>query len=163
MDNLFVKTFLDVLHVLATVVWIGGMLVNVMVIRPTTVKVLEPSVAGKFTQAMMKRFRIFVYASIAILGITGIPMKIVSEHYVSIINFDSFWGILSFIKHLLYGVLVVLAVLNFEVISPRMARAAATSNNRQFTIWKKRLAVSGGLALISAIGTLIISSMMRYI
>ncbi len=163
MDNLFVKTFLDVLHVLATVVWIGGMLVNVMVIRPTTVKVLEPAVAGQFTQTMMKRFRIFVYASIMILGITGIPMKIVSEHYVSIINFESFWGILSFVKHLLYGVLVVLAVLNFEVISPRMSRAAATSNNQQYAIWKKRLAVSGMLALITAIGTLIISSMMRYI
>ena len=47
MDNLFVKTFLDVLHVLATVIWIGGMLVNFLVIRPTTAKVLEPAVAGK--------------------------------------------------------------------------------------------------------------------
>ena len=163
MDNLFVKTFLDVLHVLATVIWIGGILVNFLVIRPATVKVLEPSVAGKFTQAMMKRFRIFVYASIFILGITGIPMKIVSEHYVSIVNFENTWGILSFVKHLLYGVLVVLAVLNFEVLSPRVARASATSNNQQLAKWKKRLAVSGMLALISAIGTLIISSMMRYL
>jgi len=163
MDNLFVKTFLDVLHVIATVIWIGGMLVNVLVIRPTTVKVLEPSVAGQFTQAMMKRFRIFVYASIVILGITGIPMKIVSEHYVSIINFENAWGILSFVKHLLYGVLVVLAVLNFEIISPRVARAAAASEYHQLAKWKKRLAVSGMLAMISAIGTLIISSMMRYI
>ena len=163
MDNLFVKTLLDVLHVIATLIWIGGMMVNALVIRPTTAKVLEPSVAGQFTQAMMKRFRIFVYASIVILGITGIPMKIVSEHYVSIINFESFWGILSFVKHLLYGVLVVLAVLNFEVISPRVARAAAVSDNQQFALWKKRLAVSGMLAMITAIGTLILSSMMRYI
>lgn len=163
MDNLFVKTFLDVLHVIATLIWIGGMMVNALVIRPTTVKVLEPSVAGQFTQAMMKRFRIFVYASIVVLGVTGIPMKIVSEHYVSIINFENLWGIISFVKHLLYGVLVVLAVLNFEVISPRVARAAAASNNQQFAIWKKRLAISGMLAMVTAIGTLILSSMMRYI
>ena len=163
MDNLFVKSFLDVLHVMATVIWIGGMFVNLLIVRPTTAKVLDPAVAGKFTQALMKRFRIFVYASIVILGITGIPMKIVSEHYVSIIHFDHIWGTLSFIKHLLYGVLVVLAVLNFEFLSPRIARAAANSNFNDVAKWKKWLSVSGMLALISAIGTLVISSVMRYL
>jgi uncharacterized membrane protein len=163
MDNLFVKTFLDVLHVLATVIWIGGMLVNFLVIRPTTAKVLEPAVAGKFTQALMKRFRIFVYASIVILGITGIPMNIVSEHYESIIYFENTWGIISFIKHLLYGLLVILAVLNFEVIGPRLAGAASGGDQVQAAKWSKSLAMSGMVAMASAIGTLILSSMMRYL
>ncbi len=163
MDNLFVKSLLDVLHVLATVIWIGGMFVNLLIVRPTSAKVLEPSVAGRFTQALMKRFRVFVYVSIVTLGITGIPMKIVSEHYVSIIHFEHAWGILSFIKHLLYGILVVLAVLNFEILSPKIAKAAANSNYNNLARWKKWLSVSGMLALVSAIGTLVISSVMRYL
>lgn len=163
MDNLFVKSFLDVLHVIATVIWIGGMFVNLLIVRPTSTKVLEPAVAGKFTQALMKRFRVFVYASIVILGITGIPMKIVSEHYVSIVHFEHAWGVLSFIKHLLYGILVVLAVLNFEFFSPKIAKAATNSNYNEVAKWKKWLSVSGMLALVSAIGTLVISSVMRYL
>jgi putative copper export protein len=90
-------------------------------------------------------------------------MKIVSEHYVGIVNFDHMWGVVSFIKHLLYGLLVVLAALNFEVLSPRMAKAAQSGNMAEASVWKKRLAISGLLAIATAIATLILSSMMRYL
>jgi hypothetical protein len=98
-----------------------------------------------------------------VLGITGIPMKIVSEHYVGIVSFDHMWGVASFIKHLLYGFLVVLAVLNFELLAPRMSKAIRTGNMEQASVWKKRLAISGLLAMTTAIATLILSSMMRYL
>ncbi|MDZ7743800.1 MAG: hypothetical protein U5Q03_19205 [Bacteroidota bacterium] len=163
MDSLFVKTLLDVLHVIATVIWIGGMMINYMVIRPVAVKKLEPSSFASFNTAMMKRFRILVYISIVILGVTGIPMKIVSEHYAGIISFEHAWGTASFIKHLLYGLLVVLAVFNFEIATPALSKAAIMGNQIRIGRWKKRMAISGALAMLAAIGTLVLSSLMRYL
>ncbi len=163
MDNLIVKTLLDVLHMIATVIWIGGMMINFMVIRPVAAKKLDPSSYASFNIAMTKRFRILVYISIVILGVTGIPMKIVSEHYAGIISFEHAWGIVSFIKHLLYGLLVFLAVFNFEFASPALSKAAIMGDQIRISRWKKRMAISGALAMLVAIGTLVLSSLMRYL
>lgn len=163
MDNLFVKTLLDVLHIIATIIWIGGMMINFMVIRPVASKTLDPASFAKFNTAMMKRFRILVYVSIVILGVTGIPMKIVSEHYAGIISFEHSWGIVSFIKHILYGLLLVLAVFNFEIASPAIGKAAMLGDQIRIGRWKKRMAISGMLAIFAAIGTLVLSSLMRYL
>ncbi len=163
MDNLFVKTLLSFIHNLATVIWIGGMLINFIVVRPVSMKVLDPATSGKFTQAVMKRFRILVYVSIVILGVTGIPLKIVNPNYIDIINFENQWEIVSFVKHLFYGLLVVLAVFNFEVITPNIARAAAGNHQPQLVKWRRRMAMSGMLALFSAIVILVLSSMMRFL
>ncbi|MCB0806051.1 MAG: hypothetical protein KDC05_09660 [Bacteroidales bacterium] len=163
MDNLFVKTLLDVIHVLATVLWIGGMFINFIIIRPLTMKVLDPVTAGQFNMALMKKFRIIVYASIVLLGVTGIPLKIVNPNYIDIINFENQWEIVSFIKHLFYGLLVILAVFNFEIVSPNMARAAAGKHQPQLLKWRQRAMISGMLAMFSAIVILILSSMMRYL
>ena len=163
MDNLFIKTLLDWLHVMATVVWIGGMIVNFIIIRPVAFKVLDPATAGQFTQALMKRFKIMVYISIVILGVTGIPLKIINENYVSIINFESDWEIVSFVKHIFYGILTILAVLNFEVFMPKIAKYARERNQEGLKAAQKRLGVAGLMAMLSAIVILVLSSMMRFL
>jgi len=162
MDNLFVKTLLDWLHVMATVIWIGGMFINFIVIRPVSMKVLDPASAGKFNQAVMKRFKILVYVSIVVLGVTGIPLKIIDENYVSIINFDNNWEIVAFVKHIFYGVLTVLAVYNFEVLSRKMSRLAKNGPSPQLKLVQNQLKLSGMLAMFSALVILVLSSMMRF-
>jgi uncharacterized membrane protein len=98
MDNIFVKTLFDWLHIFATITWFGGLFINLFILRPVVIKVLSPADAGRFMGAVMKRFRKIVYLSIVILGVTGIPLKIINENYVSIINFENSWEFISFIK-----------------------------------------------------------------
>ena len=163
MDNVFIKTLIDWLHIMATVIWIGGMFTNMVILRPVMVKTLAPADAGKFMGALMKRFRVVVYASIVLLGVTGIPLKIINENYISIINFENNWEIVSFIKHVCYGILVILAVYMFEVLSPRMAKLAPKGPSPEMKALQKRQVLLGGLAFLSAIVILVLSSLMRYI
>ncbi|MCB2221743.1 MAG: DUF4149 domain-containing protein [Bacteroidetes bacterium] len=163
MDNLFVKTLLSVIHNLATVIWIGGMFVNMLVFMPTTKKVLDPSNAGKLMQAIMKRFRIVVYTSIVILGVTGIPLKIVNPNYIYIINFENQWEIISFVKHIFYGLLTVLAIYNFEIVSPKIARLAKEGPSPKLAAIQNQLKFTGMLAMFSALVILVLSSMMRFL
>lgn len=163
MDNVFVKTLIDWMHIMATVVWIGGMITNLFVIRPVLASTLTPPDAGKFMGALMKRFRIIVYTSIVILGVTGIPLKIINENYISIINFENNWEIVSFVKHLCYGVLVMVAVYSFEILSPKVAKVAAQGPSPALQALQKKQMALGGLAFLAAMVILVLSSLMRYI
>lgn len=163
MDNVFVKTLIDWLHIMATIVWIGGMITNMFILRPVLASTLDPAQAGKVMGQLMKRFRIIVYSAIVVLGVTGIPLKIINENYISIINFENNWEIVSFIKHLCYGILVLLAVYSFEILSPKVAKLAQEGPSPALKALQKKQMASGGLAFLAAIVILILSSLMRYI
>lgn len=163
MDNVFVKTLIDWLHIMATITWIGGMFTNFIILRPALGKALSPADAGKLMGVVMKRTRIVVYISIVVLGVTGIPLKIINENYISIINFENSWEIVSFIKHLCYGILVLLAVYTFEVLAPKMGKLAASGPSPALVALQKKQASMGGLAFLTAIAVLVLSSLMRYI
>lgn len=163
MDNVFVKTLIDWLHIMATITWIGGMFTNFIILRPALGKALSPADAGKLMGVVMKRTRIVVYISIVVLGVTGIPLKIINENYISIINFENSWEIVSFIKHLCYGILVLLAVYTFEVLAPKMGKLAASGPSPALVALQKKQASMGGLAFLTALVVLVLSSLMRYI
>lgn len=163
MDNIFVKTLIDWLHIMATITWIGGMFTNFIILRPAMTKALSPAEIGKLMGPHMKRFKIMVYISIVVLGVTGIPLKIINPNYISIINFENNWEIVSFIKHICYGILVLFAVYTFEVLSPKMGKLAAKGPSPELKALQKKQAAFGGLAFLTAIVILILSSLMRYI
>jgi len=162
MDNLFVKTIIDFLHILATVAWIGGMFINIFILRPSAIKSLSPADAGKLMGTVMKKFRILVYISIVVLGVTGIPLKIINPHYISIINFENNWEIVIFIKHICYGLLVLLAVYSFEVLSPKITKLAAHGQSVKLQLLQKRQMTVGVAAFLIALTILVLSSVMRF-
>jgi uncharacterized membrane protein len=163
MDNIFVKTLIDWLHIMATITWIGGMFTNFIVLIPVMSQSLSPVEAGKFIGAMMKRYRIVVYISIVVLGVTGIPLKIINPNYINIINFENNWEVVSFVKHICYGILVLLAVYTFEVLAPKMGKLAAAGPSPELKALQKKQAVFGGMAFLIAVVILVLSSLMRYI
>ena len=113
--------------------------------------------------ALMKKFRILVYTSIVLLGVTGIPLKIINENYISIINFENSWEIVSFIRHLCYGLLVLLAVYSFEILSPKMGKLVAAGDTGAIEGLQKKQKAAGGLAFLSAMLIMVLSSLMRYL
>ena len=162
MDHIFVKTLFDFLHILATAIWIGGMFTNFVILRPAVINTLSPADAGKLMAAVMKKTRLVVYISIVVLGITGIPLKIINENYTSIIDFENSWAIVSFIKHLCYGILVLLSVYSFEKLGPMVQKMAIKGETVQLQQLQKKQAVIGLVAFLTAIMILILSSLMRY-
>ena len=162
MDNILVKTLFDFLHILATAIWIGGMFTNFVILRPAVIKTLSPPEAGKLMDAVMKKTRLVVYISIVVLGITGIPLKIINENYSSIIDFENSWAIVSFIKHLCYGILVILAIYSFEILWPKLRKIAAGGASAQLQQLQKKQAIIGFLSFLTAVIILILSSLMRY-
>jgi len=60
-----------VLHLLGAVVWIGGMLAMLLVVRPTVVAQLEPPQRLRFLSAALGRFFPWVWGAVVALPLSG--------------------------------------------------------------------------------------------
>jgi uncharacterized membrane protein len=113
------------MHLIATVAWIGGMFTNFFIYMPAVGKTLEPPVAGKLMGAVMKRFRAMVYISMVVFLISGILLGYLELNSgASISSRNALVGILIF-KIPLYILMVILAIVAFEVVAPKVARMTA--------------------------------------
>ena len=62
------------LHVLAVVVWVGGMFFAYLILRPVAASQLEPPVRLTLWAGVLGRFFPWVFASIAVILVTGLWM-----------------------------------------------------------------------------------------
>lgn len=62
------------LHVLAALVWVGGMFFAWMILRPAAVAALEAPARLKLWSEVFRRFFVWVWAAVVILPVTGIGM-----------------------------------------------------------------------------------------
>lgn len=161
--NPILLTVLDFLHQLATIAWIGGMFFNFLAVMPTVGQVLDPATAGKFMGFLMRRVRIIVYVSLLVLFVTGIPMKIASEYYVAIINFDTSWETASFIKHVFVAILALFAIYSFEILSPKIAKLAPKGPSEELLTLRARQKKLAASSFLFAIIIVFISVMMKYL
>ena len=62
------------LHVLSDVIWVGGMFLAYMAVRPAAVEVLEPPQRLRLWTGIFRRFFPWVWAAVALLLATGFFM-----------------------------------------------------------------------------------------
>jgi uncharacterized membrane protein len=93
------------LHTLAAVAWIGGMIFNLFVLRPS-VAVIEPSQRVKLSLGVLRRFILLAWLSIAILTITGaflaLPWK---PSYILLFKLGVFLGMAGIVAIIRYSYL----------------------------------------------------------
>jgi uncharacterized membrane protein len=111
-------------HLMATVVWVGGMIVNAWVIIPLTQKYLNLQQKAEFLTSYQKWFQTISWLSLFILGATG--MFQMSEHpqYDGFLAVENPWSVAIFIKHVFILVLAgCMLVMNFFIL-PALKRIA---------------------------------------
>ena len=163
MDNIYVKSFLDTLHLIATITWFGTLFANFALILPVVKNSLDSKSASAFMGLFMKKARMVVYVSLAVLFITGIPLKIVNENYVSIINFSNNWQIAMFCKHALVALLALLSIINFEFIGPKIKKSASTASAPQLERMKHMQLRIGMTSVLIAFIIIVISAIMNHL
>ncbi|MEM7379045.1 MAG: CopD family protein [Pseudomonadota bacterium] len=105
------------LHLLAAVVWVGGMFFALMVLRPATVRVLQPPERLLLWLDVLKTFFLWVGFAIAVLLVTGYGMVFG--------GLGGFAGAPAYV-HIMHGTgLLMVAVFGHLVTAPfRRFRAA---------------------------------------
>ncbi len=150
-------------HLTATVLWIGGVLLNIFVISPAARDSLEPPMVGRFIGSYMKRFRILVYFCVGVLIVTGAIMTVFSPQFTGALNFNTAWTQIVLVKHILTIILIVIGVYMMEVILPKMGRLMAKGPSPEAGQLQKRQIGMAIAASIIAILILIFTSISQAI
>jgi uncharacterized membrane protein len=116
------------LHMLATVIWIGGMFVLSVFIMPYVKKNLTPEQRVTFLSGLQQKFQPVGWLSLVVLGATG--MFQMSEHplYEGFLSINNTWAVALFVKHILVVVLVIFMGIMTWITLPKLKRLAMAQN-----------------------------------
>lgn len=65
---------LKLIHLLAVLIWVGGMFFAYVVLRPAAVEVLEPPLRLRLWDNVFRRFFVWVWGSVAVILVSGFYM-----------------------------------------------------------------------------------------
>lgn len=113
------------LHYLASVMWIGGMAFNILVLRPSMI-VIDQSQRPVLGTTVLKRFIIFAWLSIVLLIITGISIALSRVAFGDI--FRTTYGIVLLSKHFVTLIMILIVTWISFVLSTKLAPFAPKPN-----------------------------------
>ncbi|HLF25962.1 MAG TPA: CopD family protein [Anaerolineae bacterium] len=113
------------LHLIATVVWIGGLVTMALVVWPGLRRaVREEAALAPIIETLDARFKPLANLSLAALIITGLIQMNASPLYNGLLNLSNVWAQAIFFKHIsIIGMIGVGALMNFGV-QPALQRHA---------------------------------------
>lgn len=109
---------MNLLHLIATIVWIGAMAMLLFVIVPSAKHMLGPSPTFKeLVKSIGKRTTSLVNVSIVVLIITGVILAIFAKSSAT-------WSQVLMIKHAVVLVMVAIHLSRNKVIAPKLKKMA---------------------------------------
>jgi len=111
-------------HLIATVVWIGGLVVMSLLVWPETQRVFgTDSNVYEFLARLRKRFLPLTHLSLAVLIVTGLVQTVGDSNYEGTLQFTNTWSRVILLKHVAVGgMFIVGLVLQFWLL-PALERA----------------------------------------
>jgi len=114
-------------HLLATVTWIGGLVIMTMVAWPAVRKQIMQ--ADQWVQ-LQRRFTPWANVSLALLWITGLLQMTADTNYTGFLAVDSLWAQALLIKHIAVIAMMVFALYMQWRIHPALGRLALLEKKR---------------------------------
>ena len=112
-------------HILATVVWIGGILLITFLVIPQVNIVLEDQSAHhQILLRIRKRFSQVSNLALAALIVTGLLQMTADPNYDGLLRLDNQWSRVLLLKHLLILVMAMLGVLLQLSVAPALERVS---------------------------------------
>lgn len=114
------------LHLVATVVWIGGITFILFIAIPSAKQILGTE-AGKLMGEVSKRFTPLANYSIVLLFVTGAALTGLNKQFSGIGTFGNNWTLVLTVKHILVLGMVVVHFYRGLALTPKIARAESSA------------------------------------
>lgn len=112
------------LHMLATVVWLGGLAAITGLVVPLGQRLLPPERLAPFLEGVQRRFDPLAWLSLVVLLATGMFQMSSNPNYEGMLAITNRWAVAMLLKHLVFaGMAGVNAAITFGVL-PGLRRAA---------------------------------------
>ncbi|GAB4568767.1 MAG: hypothetical protein Kow0077_00190 [Anaerolineae bacterium] len=113
-------------HLVATIVWIGGLALLVLVVWPVAGQVLkdDPARLAAFLGALRKRFDPLANLSLVVLVVTGMIQTGGDPNYGGLLVFDNDWSRAILLKHIAIAGMVAAGIVLQLGVAPALERMA---------------------------------------
>ncbi len=112
------------LHMLATVVWIGGLAALALFVLPAARRALDAPAYAAFLSGLQGRFDPLGWFSLAILAGTGMFQMSASPSYQGFLAVENLWAAAILVKHLFFFAMAGLSAYLTWGLMPKMRRLA---------------------------------------
>jgi uncharacterized membrane protein len=112
------------LHLLATVVWIGGLASLSLIVLPAARKSLEVSAYSRLLESLQRRLDPLSWLCLAVLAVTGLFQMSANPNYQGFLTIHNRWAVAILLKHLVFISMTGLSAYLTWGVVPRLRRAA---------------------------------------
>lgn len=111
------------LHMLATIVWVGGLALMALVVWPGARAVMGPGPElGEFIRRLQRRFNPLAWLSLAVLIVTGLTQMSANKNYDGLLRITNPWTVAILAKHLTVGAMILIGLYMQVGLQPELAR-----------------------------------------
>jgi len=110
------------LHMVATIVWIGGLFYQAAIVNPALERL--PAERARLAEAMRRRFQPLAWLSLVVLFGSGLLQMSGNENYEGLFAFTNPWSRAILTKHIAIGLMFLVAAYQTWMLNPRLARLA---------------------------------------
>ena len=152
------------IHVLAAIIWLGGMFFIALVAVPILRKIEPPAKRSEILSVTAKRFRVISWIAISVLLVTGVINAINRGITINLIStgviFSSHFGKVLIVKVILVLIMVVLSAIHDFFLGPRLTNLMSSSLynpdslqslkiRRRYVSWLARVNVFLGILVVA--------------
>jgi len=112
-------------HIVATAIWIGGILLITFLVVPELNRALaEQPALHQLLSRLRKRFTIVGNLALTVLIVTGLLQMSTDPNYEGLLRFSNRWSQALLIKHILIIVMALCGLLLQFAVAPALERAS---------------------------------------
>jgi uncharacterized membrane protein len=112
------------LHLLSTVVWVGGLALMALVVSPGLARALgEDALRADVLDALRRRFTPLANLSLVVLLVTGMLQLVSDRHYDGLLRLSNTWTRAILLKHVAVGGMIVVGAIMQWQLAPAIERA----------------------------------------
>lgn len=107
----------------ATVVWVGGIMVMALVVYPGSRRVIsDHRLRGALIAELNRRFSPLAMIALATLIVTGLSQMAVNPNYNGFLTIDNAWAWAILLKHLAFGLMALAGAYSVWGLGPSIVR-----------------------------------------
>lgn len=120
------------IHLIATAIWIGGLLMTMILVYPEVTRVLRDSPQlYQFLSRLRKRFYPISNLSLVALIVTGSFQMTANANYDGLLTFDNQWSQVMLAKHILIVVMALVGLALQYGVAPALERTSILLENNK--------------------------------
>ena len=121
----YALAFIYWLHLLATITWLGGMLILLFVVWPDLLRTYDdaPDQTRTLLDRIEDRFRPLANLSLAVLLVTGLIQMGDDQHYEGFLQLANKWSIAMLLKHFVFIGMIAITATTQMIVLPGLKRA----------------------------------------